>query len=398
MKICIFALYAYPLFNQSVRHPFGGAEVRAWHLARGLARNTNDDISMVVFDHGQPDGEVRDGVRMITWRGWPTCQTPSRNAWIKWLVRHVVTRPFVRKPLSIGPHNVHWRQLQSFKRADADIYLAFGVTNVVAELAAFCKACKKAFVLMASSDYNFDDSYYDGSTETDLYGTLGNLGHYALSNASEIVAQTQVQADLCREEFEREATIIANPIDTPPFDAEVVNSDGPVLWIGKSDRVKNPLKALQLAQQFLGRRFLLVMNKSSPSMFDRVKMQATDNVEIIEQLPYDEVDRLFAGAFALLNTSKFEGFPNTFLQAGKYGVPILSLNVDPNGMLNDAGCGIHAAGKMDCLAEGLGELENNPEHYKSCQIAVASYIRDHHALNNKVTALKALLVDAMVQK
>lgn len=398
MKVCIFALYAYPLFNQSVRHPFGGAEVRAWHLARGLASNTDDDISMVVFDHGQLDGEVRNGVKMITWRGWPSCQTPGRGAWIKWLARHLLTRPFVRKPLRIGTYNVHWRQLKSFERADADVYIAFGVTNVVAELAAFCKVRGKPFVLMASSDYNFDESYYDDSTETDLYGTIGSLGHYALSSASEIVAQTRVQAILCREEFEREATVIANPIDTPPFDAEAVNPDGPVLWVGKSDRVKSPLKALDLAQQFPDRHFLLVMNKSSPSMFDRVLRQATDNVEIIEQLPFDELDRLFAGAFALLNTSKFEGFPNTFLQAGKYGVPILSLNVDPNGMLNDAGCGVHAAGKMGSLAMGLSELENNPEHYKSCSEAVASYIREHHGLDNQVNTLKALLVDTVALK
>lgn len=395
MKVCIFSLYAYPLFNQTVRHPFGGAEVRAWLLARGLAKLPGVDVSMVVFDHGQADGEVRDGVRMVKWRGWPPCQTPNRTAWFKWLARHLLTRPFVRKPLKIGGHNVHWRQLNSFERAAADVYMAFGVTNVVAELAAFCKAIGKPFILMASSDYNFDESYYDGSTETDLYGTVGNLGYFAITSASAIVAQTQAQADLCREEFERDATIIANPIDTLPFDTSAGNADGPVLWVGKSDRVKQPLKALELARKFPHRRFLLVMNKSSPSMFQRVLAQATDNVEVIEQLPFDEVDRLFASSFALLNTSKFEGFPNTFLQAGKYGVPIISLNVDPNGMLKDTGGGIHAAGSMDNLAKGLTELEGNPGHYLSCRNAVASYIRDHHALDDKVNALKALLTDTV---
>ena len=73
----------------------------------------------------------------------------------------------------------------------------------------------------------------------------------------------------------------------------------------------------------------MLMNRSDENIFKEVECAKSLNLEIIEWLPYRKAEALIAGAFALVNTSCFEGFPNTFLQAGKFGVPILSFEVDP---------------------------------------------------------------------
>ena len=53
--------------------------------------------------------------------------------------------------------------------------------------------------------------------------------------------------------------------------------------------------------------------------------------------PYGETMELIGRAVAVVNTSTFEGMPNVFLESWMRGVPVLSLQVDPDGIISHNG-------------------------------------------------------------
>lgn len=394
IKICFILPYAYSLFNPATNYIFGGSEVRGYLFGTGLSRLSDYDVSFIVFDHGQPRIEQFGEIRVYPHSYYKSSEKPisfldKLRELFELYVGHL--NPL---RLRIGDYGVSRGKIKIYKQINADIYCTFGASNFSAELALFCKKYKKKFVWFAGSGEDISEKYYEDSKEVNSYGSIGSLCYFAIMQSNFVIAQNEEHACFFLQRYGKETATIANPValsDYPESYSMDELRDGYALWVGKSDTVKQPEVLLRLARAFSETDFVMVLNRSNPSVHAQIINSKTPNIRILEYVPFNEIEMYFRKAFVLINTSVFEGFPNTFLQAGKYGVPILSLNVDPDKFIETNQCGIVAHGEIDKLKQGLRTILNDKNIQEKVSRNIRQYVYQNHDLSRKVLELHQTL-------
>ena len=90
-----------------------------------------------------------------------------------------------------------------------------------------------------------------------------------------------------------------------------------------------------------------------------------------------------------MNTSEFEGFPNTFIQAGQGGATILSLLVDPDELLSVHQAGLCAAGDWETFLEDARELHEDEATRSELQRRAQAFVGEWHDNDANVSAFLA---------
>lgn len=394
-KVSFTLPLAYPLFNTNYHGPFGGWEVRVSLIARELARRGNFQASILVGDYGQPHISQIDGVELISWQGKKLWGVPAKtwNPFPLGSTLAILYEKFERRVLDtipqylpgqtitiIGSYPILRKNIAIYEEIDADVYIVPGNTPFSAEAAFYCGQKGKKFVFMAGSDMDYYPQYKTNQNKFDIYGTPYALKNYSIQKADAHIVQNETQQKLLHEGYNRNSILVKNPIDIQPKFAREPEK-GLVLWVGKSDeRVKRPSIVLELAQKIRTLRFVLIMNRAQENVHQEIIRKASNmsNVEIIESVPFSKIESFFARAEIHLNTSTFEGFPNTYLQAAKYGVPTVSMRIDPGGMLSKYGCGLVSGDSLEELENSIRRLVGDHALYDATEKEALTYIRQHH--------------------
>ena len=118
-------------------------------------------------------------------------------------------------------------------------------------------------------------------------------------------------------------------------------------------------------------------------------VEATPNLRFLGRLPQSAVNHWLARSHLFVNTSNVEGFPNTFIQAWMREVPMLSLDINPEGVLDGQSTGL-CAGSERNMAEFARRLLTTPALLRHMATAARRYANHKHSLAN-VQQLIALL-------
>ncbi len=403
-KVSITLPLAYPLFNPSFKGTFGGWEVRISLIARELAQSGRFEVVVIVGDYGQPHHELIDKVNLVSWKDREIWGIPSRQNSVKswnpfsygsfsykiwyrvqknYLI--ILSKYFPGRAFShVGKFRILQRNIAIYDEVDADIYIVPGNSFFSVEAASYCLDRGKHYVFLSGSDMDYYPEFKDDPKGKDIYGMPHFLKLYSIQHASAHIVQTERQAAMLYNAYDRSSTVIKNPIDInmkfpKPPDPQTI------LWVGKSDeRVKRPSLVLELARRMPEHKFVVIMNTVNIDSHIQAKRSAEKlpNVTLIEQVPFETIESYFANARLHLNTSSFEGFPNTYLQAAKYGIPTVAMIVDPDGMLSQHSCGFACENDLDKCEAIIRQLMADDQMYAKLSRCSLEYVRQHHDKNS----------------
>jgi glycosyltransferase involved in cell wall biosynthesis len=318
--------------------PSGGAQ-RQQHLLGQALRDRGRAVAYIVGDYGQPAEQVLDG--MLAVRGCPEQLSTPLHA------------PAVAARF--------WRAM---RRADADVYYVRGAPRLAVLTGIGCRALGRPLVFCVANDADVQPDRL-----RERYGlTVRRAYRWLLDTADAVVAQTERQQTLLRDKG-IESTRIPNGYDIPSEDS-VLPADQRefVLWVGRSHRTqKRPGAFLDLARRQSDRQFVMI-SKPVPGQdcHEELANEASDidNVDFLGPVAPDAVHGYCRRASMLVNTSRSEGFPNTFLEAWRQATPVVSLSFDLDGLLADGVGGVYAGGpdrlatEVEALAADSGRRES----------------------------------------
>jgi glycosyltransferase involved in cell wall biosynthesis len=296
--VCFVAPMVWPILAADPNVPVvGGAEVQQAFIARGLAR-AGYRVSMICLDYGQPEYERIDGIAM------------HKSFRLEDGIRG----------LRFIPRLASW--WKAMRAVDADIYYQRSSTMLTGIVDAFCRKYERRSIYAAASDMDFRPGQEPMEHNRDRW-----IYHRGLRRVDRIVVQNAAQQRDCRDTYGRDSELIPSCYELPP--GTVPGAGGStVLWVANMRAGKRPQLLLDIAALLPHRQFVMVGGDGSGNADDarrleeiRAKAQKLPNVRMTGFMPMAAAEAFFDDARVVVNTSAYEGMPNTFLQAWARGVP-----------------------------------------------------------------------------
>jgi len=223
-----------------------------------------------------------------------------------------------------------------------------------------------------------------------IFSSLRKLPEYLLmkhgiTHADAILVQTEYQKKQLKKICNRKGVVLKNGHPVPVNKTKKAAGVIKIIWIANFNRLKQPELFIRLANHFKDYNnvsFVMIGGASSGNWQLRLEEEINkhDNLEYLGFLPQECVNDCLSESHILVNTSIYEGFSNTFIQAWLHGVPVVSLNVNPDGILSNMGLGF-CSGNFKCLCHHINLLINNRSMRKEMKRKTQAYAIEHHSIS-----------------
>ncbi len=345
MKILFLSSYAHLILDRSRDRVSGGAELQVALLARELAARGHE-VVVVGGDVGQEDS-VAEGVRL---RNGGKFQTGG-----------------LRDALGALP-----RVIGIVREERPDFVVVLGWTTWLTVLEWFRGIFWYRVIFICGLDTEVNGEF---RRENPVRGAVFERG---VRNADLRMAMTEHQADL----------FVAAGMHCGMYRNLILPRSAPrtaeksvdLLWVARCQAIKRPHLFLDLAERLPGTKCVMVCVREDAELWESVAARAAGiaNVTFIERVPYHEAQRHYDAARIFVNTSTYEGWPNSFIQAGLGETALASLTVNSDELFGRFGLGVFGYGNFDAWAEEIRGLLDDSQRLERCQRECARFVATLH--------------------
>ncbi len=370
MRICFWGKIANALLGKT----YGGGELQIALLAKTLT-SLGHEVVVVDLDI-EEEFVTEEGIKVYPVRGYNRGMKMFRT------LTH-------RLPALYS----------AFVEINADVYYCRirEYRHILVYMAA--RKLKAKFILALASDLDILTirkrwKHFYSSNVKDLWGIFnGIMGEivypYLLRNADLVLVQHEGQKDILLKK-DINTTVFYNLIDASGLKwINEADSDMPFVYVGSLDKRKGFEDFFEIVRRTPQHKYKVigkVRDKTGNKLYQQ--LGKFPNVHLMGKLSHADTISEISRSKALLSTSPMEGFPNIFIEAWGCGVPVLSLYVDPGGVIKREKLGFVAEGHIDRMIEEMGIFNRNEEF----SLRARSYVDSHHALTERrMDEVKAII-------
>ncbi|MEM7083191.1 MAG: glycosyltransferase family 4 protein [Pseudomonadota bacterium] len=267
---------------------------------------------------------------------------------------------------------------------DVMVQACAGLATLLYGLAA--RQAGKKFVYRVVNDIDVDDRIKQRLKPYQYYAY-----QFALRMADAFVCQNDYQAQKLKQRFPKTPQFtLHNPykaLAEPEAQAETTPY---VAWLGVFSEQKNLPLLLTLARTTPDVEFRVAGMPAK--LADTITLDAFDQLKTLDNVNYvgftkrTQVPTFLHNARALVNTSHYEGFSNTFLESLAVGTPIItSVGVDPDHIVANNALGFVVNG-VDEYRDAIREVTRaDTDDYTERMARCRAFVETHHAPTTQAT-------------
>ena len=222
------------------------------------------------------------------------------------------------------------------------------------------------------------------------------LFNYGIRNADIIVVQAKYQQELALRYFKKKSVIIPNFHPMHDFGKKHATArEISILWVANIKQSKRPELFIQLAEKFQDRKmynFHMIGKLDHSPWANEIErnLTKTRNITYHGAQSVSYVNKMMGQAMFFVNTSKIEGYPNTFIQAMQANAIILSYEINPDDIFSNRRLGLLCT-SIEQMKQAILEYSRQPLKRDKITDNAYKYVQSNHSMENAMKLAKLLL-------